>query len=191
MRDAVLEALHDCQIGFIVFVVHIRPQPSNIHTRRSFCLLDYLFFECSALYNCQHTNTSSTNITHVCTATLTNALLQTGRVSPRTSTRGGDAGSKASQHSNSPIHSSPLANEVQLKQQSLSNTPNLNPAPKTNDGKGTEVVGTGTAVPGSLGGRSTAESMPVHKPSQGFRDGGDRGITKIDEEGGGAAGGTS
>jgi hypothetical protein len=40
----------------------------------------------------------------------------------------------------------------------------------------------GTAVPGSLGGRTTAESIPVHKPSQGFREGGERGITKIDEE---------
>lgn len=60
------------------------------------------------------------------------------------------------------------------------------------DGKGkgkdadANVAMTGTAVPGSLGGRTTAESMPVHKPSQGFREGGERGITKIDEEVGGA-----
>jgi hypothetical protein len=75
----------------------------------------------------------------------------------------------------------------------------LNPAPKINsaikvnsrDGKGkrkdadANVVMTGTAVPGSLGGRTTAENMLVHKPSQGFREGGERGITKIGEEVGG------
>ena len=64
----------------------------------------------------------------------------------------------------------------------------MNPPPKTGDGKAkgadgkTRVIGTGTAIPGSLGGRSTAESMPVHEPSQGFREGGERGITRIDEE---------
>jgi hypothetical protein len=48
------------------------------------------------------------------------------------------------------------------------------------------VGGEGSAaVPRSLGGRSTIESMPVHKPSQGFREGGERGITMIVEEGGG------
>jgi hypothetical protein len=79
---------------------------------------------------------------------------------------------------------------VQQKQPSLSNTPNLNPAPKTADGKATDVDGRGIAVPGILGGRTTAESIPIHKPSQGFRDGGESGITKIDEEvsGGGGAG---
>ena len=46
----------------------------------------------------------------------------------------------------------------------------------------------GIAIPGSLGGRSTADSMPVHKPSQGFREGGERGITNIDEEGGAGGG---
>ncbi|KAG0647420.1 White collar 1 [Hyphodiscus hymeniophilus] len=123
-----------------------------------------------------HINVYNTN-------SLTPLSSQTGRVSPRTSTRGGD-GSKASQKSNSPNHSSPLANEMQNKT-SLSNTPNLNPAPKT-DRKTTDV---GTAVPGSLGGRSTVESLPVHKPSQGFRDGGERGITNIDEEGSAGAAG--
>jgi len=39
------------------------------------------------------------------------------------------------------------------------------------------------AVPESLGGRSTAESMPVREQSQGFREGGKRGITRIEEEG--------
>jgi hypothetical protein len=66
----------------------------------------------------------------------------------------------------------------------------LNPSPKTADGKAkgkdadrsTGVIGTVTAVPGSLGGRTTVESMPVHMPSQGFREGGERGITKIDKE---------
>jgi hypothetical protein len=118
------------------------------------------------------------------------ASLQTGRVSPRTSTRSGDGGSKASQKSISPKNSTPLTNEVQHKQQSLSNTPNLNPAPNTADGNvmGKEMGGTATGFPGSLGGRTTVESMPVHKPSQGFRGGGERGITKIDEEGCAAAG---
>jgi hypothetical protein len=48
--------------------------------------------------------------------------------------------------------------------------------------------GGAAAVPASLGGRSTMESMPVHKPSQGFREGGEMGITMIvegDEGGGG------
>ena len=39
----------------------------------------------------------------------------------------------------------------------------------------------GSAVPLSLGGRSTVDSMPVHKPSIGFREGGERGITNIME----------
>jgi hypothetical protein len=40
----------------------------------------------------------------------------------------------------------------------------------------------GAARPESLGGRSTAESMPVHEQSFGFREGGQRGITMIQEE---------
>lgn len=56
--------------------------------------------------------------------------------------------------------------------------PNLN---LNKDGKVANVKGDGAAVPGSLGGRSTAESMPIHKPSVGFREGGQRGITNIDE----------
>ena len=39
----------------------------------------------------------------------------------------------------------------------------------------------GAAVPASLGGRSTAESQPMHIPSHGFREGGERGITRIGE----------
>jgi hypothetical protein len=35
----------------------------------------------------------------------------------------------------------------------------------------------------SLGGRSTAENRPVHGLSQGFREGGERGIMSIGEEG--------
>lgn len=42
----------------------------------------------------------------------------------------------------------------------------------------------GTAMVGSLGGRSTAESRPIHEVSTGFREGGERGITRIREEGG-------
>jgi hypothetical protein len=40
----------------------------------------------------------------------------------------------------------------------------------------------GAAVPNILGGRTTAESQPIHAPSTGFREGGDRGITSIGEE---------
>ena len=131
-------------------------------------------------------------------STLSNRFQQTGRVSPRTSTRGGDAGSPKpsqnpsqnasqipqSQHSNSPVHSSPLQQEtssstIQNQIQSTSNTPNLN-REKENQGN---MKGDGAALPGSLGGRSTMESMPVHMPSQGFREGGERGITRIREEG--------
>jgi hypothetical protein len=43
----------------------------------------------------------------------------------------------------------------------------------------------GAAKPELLGGRSTADSMPVREPSFGFRDGGQRGITMIQEEDGG------
>ncbi|KAF4637936.1 hypothetical protein G7Y89_g152 [Cudoniella acicularis] len=108
---------------------------------------------------------------------------QTGRVSPRNSTRTNDAGSKNSQKSTSPAHSSPLQKEMP-QNQSLSNTPNLNPNPKEED---VDVKGgEGAARPASLGGRSTADSMPVHEQSVGFRDGGERGITMIMEaEGGG------
>ncbi|KAK2628829.1 hypothetical protein QTJ16_001932 [Diplocarpon rosae] len=96
---------------------------------------------------------------------------QTGRVSPRNSTRG--EGSKQS-HSSSPAHSSPLQQEV--SQKSISN-PNLN------IGKSTvgNIKGDGAAVPEVLGGRSTIDSMPVHATSQGFREGGQRKITNIDE----------
>lgn len=105
-----------------------------------------------------------------------NALRQTGRVSPRTSSRGGDAGSKASQNSTSPVHPNPTQQE-KPQAPSTSNTLNLNLA---KDKLG-NVTGDGAAVPGSLGGRSTIESMPVHLPSQGFREGGEHGITKIAE----------
>ena len=61
-----------------------------------------------------------------------------------------------------------------------SNTnPNLNPP--TGIGVGAIGEGGGAAVPASLGGRTTSESMPVHKPSVGFREGGERGITNIGE----------
>lgn len=36
----------------------------------------------------------------------------------------------------------------------------------------------------TLGGRSTVDSMPVREVSRGFRDGGVRGIVRIEEEGG-------
>jgi hypothetical protein len=48
--------------------------------------------------------------------------------------------------------------------------------------KGESKEGGGAAVPGSLGGRSTAESQPVYAPGNGFREGGERGITSIGEE---------
>ena len=63
--------------------------------------------------------------------------------------------------------------------QSTSNTPNLNRELE----KEGDMKGDGAAVPASLGGRSTIESRPVHGFSQGFKEGGDRGITRIREEG--------
>jgi len=98
-------------------------------------------------------------------------------VSPRT------GGSKTSQKSSSPVHTSPRPDT----------TPNANTNPNlkspTGIGVGTIGEGGGAAVPASLGGRTTSESMPVHKPSVGFREGGERGITNIgegdeDEDGG-------
>ena len=77
----------------------------------------------------------------------------------------------------SPLHSSPLQKEY-LESQSQS-TPNLN---LSTTGAGNMGDGGGTAVPSSLGGRSTAESQPIHAPSKGFREGGDRMITSIGEE---------
>jgi hypothetical protein len=207
MRDAVFEVLHGCQIGInpycfcysraiprFCIIYPSTPQLYYNHTTfATFCSVRSVLLPTNVSINISIINRTA----HSFLSNITNASpLQTGRVSPRTSTRGGDAGSKASQHSTSPQHSSPLANEIQNKP-SLSNTPNLNPAPTVNsvDGKGkaplqgkdvdANVVMTGTAVTGSLGGRTTAESMPVHKPSQGFRKGGERAITKIDEEGGG------
>ncbi|KUJ10727.1 uncharacterized protein LY89DRAFT_655525 [Mollisia scopiformis] len=100
---------------------------------------------------------------------------QTGRVSPRPSTRGGNSSDNTKQsQSTSPAHSSPLQQEVS---QSRSERPNLNAAPS---GAG-DVKGDGAAIPGSLGGRTTTESIPVHMPSLGYREGGQRGITNIDE----------
>lgn len=61
----------------------------------------------------------------------------------------------------------------------MSGNPNL----KREKDKEGDVKGDSAAVPGSLGGRSTLESQPVHKPSLGFREGGKRGITNISEEG--------
>ncbi|KAJ5046364.1 uncharacterized protein L3040_003609 [Drepanopeziza brunnea f. sp. 'multigermtubi'] len=100
---------------------------------------------------------------------------QTGRVSPRNSAaRGGGDGSKHSQNSSSPIHSSPLQKEVP---QSGPSKPNLNVDQSTVG----DVKGSGAAVPEALGGRSTMNSMPIHATSQGFREGGQRMITNIDE----------
>jgi hypothetical protein len=70
----------------------------------------------------------------------------------------------------------------------LSENPNLNKNPEQQGNiRGEGEIGK-AAVPASLGGRSTMESMPVHKQSQGFKEGGERSITKIAEgdEGGGA-----
>jgi hypothetical protein len=80
-----------------------------------------------------------------------------------------------------------LAQEIpQNQSQSLSENPNLNIRREQQGNLKGE--GGAAAVPASLGGRSTMESMPVHKPSQGFREGGEMGITMIvegDEGGGG------
>ncbi len=43
------------------------------------------------------------------------------------------------------------------------------------------MKGNGAAVPESLGGRSTVDSMPVLASSQGFKEGGKQKITNIDE----------
>ncbi|KAE8441424.1 hypothetical protein EG329_004980 [Mollisiaceae sp. DMI_Dod_QoI] len=100
---------------------------------------------------------------------------QTGRVSPRNSTRGGDTSNSKQSHSASPVHSSPLQQEA-----SKSSDPQRTNTNADSNGNG-DMKGDGAAVPGSLGGRTTIESMPVHRPSVGFREGGERGITKIDE----------
>lgn len=60
-------------------------------------------------------------------------------------------------------------------------------SPSTNggltDGGGIGTTATTpTGLPASLGGRTTAESQPVHAPSQGFKEGGPNNITKIDEK---------
>ncbi|RAL64761.1 hypothetical protein DID88_001792 [Monilinia fructigena] len=138
-----------------------------------------------------------------------------GRISSRGSKRSGSKdGDASSRNSNSPIHSSPLQNELAQKTQSM--TPNLNinpgnantqaPGPmniKRSDYTGSighgsigvggisngGVMGGGTAVPASLGGRTTMESQPVHARSLGFNEGGISGITNIEE--GGEGSGTS
>nr|DAZ85339.1 TPA_exp: white collar-1 [Monilinia laxa] len=155
-----------------------------------------------------------------------------GRISSRGSKRSGSKdGDASSRNSNSPIHSSPLQNELSQKTQSM--TPNLNISPgnantqapgpmnikrsdsigsvgsQGNDGAGGNVnkgsighgsigvggisnggiMGGGTAVPASLGGRTTMESQPVHARSLGFNEGGISGITNIEE--GGEGSGTS
>jgi len=65
-------------------------------------------------------------------------------------------------------------------------TPNLNLSQQNQgDMKVFKTEGSpsgGAAVPKALGGRSTKDSMPVHETSMGFMEGGDRGITNIEEE---------
>ncbi|CAD6455771.1 2a2cfdc6-dc6f-48c8-b03d-222b5ed342eb [Sclerotinia trifoliorum] len=155
-----------------------------------------------------------------------------GRISSRTSKRSRDDAS--SKTSNSPIHSSPLQNELSQKTQPLNPNLNINPGnmkDEMNDsrprkvlkkshsadsaesvgsigtgsqgsaggggGGGKEIIGhgnigvggiinggvmgSGTAVPASLGGRTTMESQPVHARSLGFNEGGVSGITNIEE----------
>jgi hypothetical protein len=100
-------------------------------------------------------------------------------VSPRTSNRAD--GSRHSNNSSSPGHGSPLQKEV--PQSESHSTPNLNPPIGAGDMKGEKTNGHGQAAkPASLGGRTTAESQPVHEISTGFREGGQRGITSIGEE---------
>jgi len=48
---------------------------------------------------------------------------------------------------------------------------------------GDSGMGIGSAaVPEALGGRSTKDSMPYHETSMGYLEGGNRGITNIQEE---------
>lgn len=103
------------------------------------------------------------------------SFLQNGRVSPRTSSRGGDGGSK---HSASPVHSSPIQKEFSG---SHSSTPKAIPNPTTfPTDRPTSQISPTSLSPG-VEKRTTAESQPTHIPSQGFMDGGPNSITKIDE----------
>ncbi|CZT42619.1 related to white collar 1 protein [Rhynchosporium secalis] len=121
---------------------------------------------------------------------------QEGRVSPRnssprTSARGGynnnnttikdpsNPKAPTSHSSASAAASSPLHKEIsQSKSQLVNNNSNLNFDSKAYGNMKGEV---GAALTAKAGGRSTVESMPVHQRSLGFRGGGERRITKIDE----------
>lgn len=61
--------------------------------------------------------------------------------------------------------------------------PNLNSNFNLKPGTKTAGAGDGCSAPISAGsgGRTTSESMPVHRRSVGFREGGERGITNIGE----------
>ena len=100
---------------------------------------------------------------------------QTGRISPRTTSR-----DTASKHSSSPVHTSPLQKEVPHVPLLHSSNPNLNPNPNSHS-----ATNSRPSVAGNIAGggekRTTAESHPIHTPSQGFKDGGPSGITKIAE----------
>lgn len=105
---------------------------------------------------------------------ITQLTIQTGRVSPRTS-RAGDAKINSTKSNSTSPGNSPLGKETSTFQSG--NNPNLN----TNDRTKGDIKGENAAVPESLGGRSTLQSMPFHEPSVGYRGGGQRGITNIEE----------
>ncbi|KAI1371891.1 hypothetical protein F4677DRAFT_278942 [Hypoxylon crocopeplum] len=109
----------------------------------------------------------------------TNHTLQTGRVSPRNSSRGGN-GDTTSRKSNSPVHSSPLQREVP--------TIEINEQPSETDTNVTANRLSGSSVVPSAGNASTTPTGPrgfsIPPPSQPLLEGGVIGseITTIQEE---------
>ncbi|KAI0424894.1 PAS domain-containing protein [Xylaria sp. FL1042] len=104
---------------------------------------------------------------------------QTGRVSPRNSSRGG--GDTASKKSNSPVHASPLhqevsAGEAQGRLSEAKSTPTLNRS-STTSSMPTRSISTGATPPGMMG-------MSMPPPSQPLLEGGvnSNEMTAIQEE---------
>ncbi|KAI0803427.1 PAS domain-containing protein [Xylaria sp. FL0064] len=104
---------------------------------------------------------------------------QTGRVSPRNSSRGG--GDTASKKSNSPVHASPLhqevsAGEVQKRSSEAKSTPILHRSSTTSN-MATRSSSTGATPPGNMG-------MSMPPPSQPLLEGGVNSseMTAIQEE---------
>jgi hypothetical protein len=101
-------------------------------------------------------------------------LLQTGRISPRTTSR-----DTASKHSSSPVHTT-LQKEIPHVPHLHSSNPNLNPNPNSHSAANSRSSVVGSTAGGAEK-RTTAGSQPIHAPSQGYKEGGPSGITKIAE----------